>query len=63
MRSPRTLFATATQIVESEGIAALWRGVVPRSIIIGCGSMVFWPAYHHAKKMLSGTSTAPDQGP
>jgi hypothetical protein len=32
-----------------EGLPALFRGVVPRVIIVSLGSSMFWPVYHRIK--------------
>lgn len=33
-------------IVRQEGIAVLWKGVVLRSVVLGVGSLIFWPTHH-----------------
>lgn len=43
-RSPG-LYATLLQIVREEGVKALFRGIVPRTIWIGLGGAVFLGAY------------------
>ena len=34
-----------SEIVAKEGTGALFRGLVPRVIILGLGSSIFWPVY------------------
>ena len=40
------------QIVQTEGMAVLWKGVVLRSVVLGVGSLVFWPIQHTVTRYL-----------
>lgn len=35
----------AVEIIKKEGVAALFRGVIMRSVILGVGSSIFWPIH------------------
>lgn len=50
--APPSMRQMALGIVQKEGARALFRGVVPRAVIVGLGSSVFWPIYHSAKECL-----------
>lgn len=36
------IFKAHIEIVRCDGVTALFRGIVPRTLILGCGSTVFW---------------------
>ena len=40
------------QIIQKEGIPALFRGVLLRSAVLGVGSSIFWPIQRHVSQYL-----------
>ena len=47
--SSPSVLSCGRKILVEEGLSALFRGLVPRVIIISLGSSMFWPAYHRIK--------------
>ena len=47
--SSPSLLSCGRDIMAEEGFKALFRGLLPRGIIISLGSSMFWPAYHRIK--------------
>ena len=47
------LLKAHSEIVRQDGITALFRGVLPRTLMIGAGSTVFWYFFAVFKEVLS----------
>jgi solute carrier family 25 (mitochondrial S-adenosylmethionine transporter), member 26 len=48
----------ALEILEKEGVRALFRGVVMRSVVLGIGSSIFWPIQHSVAHSLQASYEA-----
>ena len=51
--SSQGMLHTATQIVKTEGVPALFAGLPPRILIFGVGSSIFWTVHAKVKSSLS----------
>lgn len=46
IRGSSSIMNVTTEIIKTEGMTALFRGVFMRSIVLGIGSSIFWPIQH-----------------
>lgn len=47
-----TLLRAHSEVVRRDGATALFRGVAPRTFILGVGSTIFWAVYNKTRTSL-----------
>jgi hypothetical protein len=56
-----TLLRAHNEVVRRDGATALFRGVAPRTFILGVGSTIFWAVYNKTRTSLDAyTHRTPD---
>jgi Mitochondrial carrier protein len=55
LHSSASIRTVARETLQKEGVRALFRGVLMRSIVLGIGSSIFWPIQHRVAHSLQSS--------